>query len=100
MTGRYAFKMFLNPGCAEHRRRHDVICPELVCLLTEAGVANYIIRFISIRKPRSCSPFWSAVRTIGWKHLPDQPVMRRWWGSHEGHHAHASRRLTGLDPAH
>jgi L-rhamnose mutarotase len=46
MTGRYAFKMFLNPGCAaEHRRRHDVIWPELVRLLTEAGVANYSIHF-------------------------------------------------------
>jgi L-rhamnose mutarotase len=42
MTERYAFKMILNPGCAaEYRRRHEVIWPELVCLLTEAGVASY-----------------------------------------------------------
>jgi L-rhamnose mutarotase len=46
MTGHFAFKMFLNPGCAaEHRRRRDVIWLELVCLLTEDGVANYSIHF-------------------------------------------------------
>jgi len=27
--------------------------------------------------------------------LPDHPVMRRLVGSHDGHHAHPSRRLAG-----
>ncbi len=41
---RYAFKMFLEPGCAgEHRARHDVIWPELAALLRGAGISNYSI---------------------------------------------------------
>jgi L-rhamnose mutarotase len=44
MSRRYAFKMFLNRGCAaEYRRRHDAIWPELAGLLGEAGVSNYSI---------------------------------------------------------
>ena len=99
MTERYAFKMFLKPGCAaEYRRRHDVIWPELVCPLTEAGVANY-----SIHLDQETSIQFVFLERGGdhrMEALPNHPVMRRWWGSHEGHHAHASRRLTGLDPAH
>ena len=38
MTERYAFKMFLNPGCAdEYRRRHDALWPELANLLRRRG---------------------------------------------------------------
>ena len=41
---RYAFKMFLNPGCAEeYKRRHDEIWPALAALLKEVGVSNYSI---------------------------------------------------------
>jgi L-rhamnose mutarotase len=78
MTERYAFKMFLNPGCAaEYRRRHDAIWPELVCLLTEAGVANY-----SIHLDQETSILFAYLER-GEDHrmeaLPDHPVMRRWW---------------------
>jgi len=77
MTERYAFKMFLNPGCAaEYRRRHDAIWPELVCLLTEAGVANY-----SIHLDQETSILFAYLER-GEDHrieaLPDHPVMRRW----------------------
>ena len=78
MTERYAFKMFLNPGCAaEYRRRHDVIWLELVCLLTEVGVANY-----SIHLDQETSILFAFLER-GEDHrmeaLPDHPVMRRWW---------------------
>jgi L-rhamnose mutarotase len=77
MTERYAFKMFLNPGAAEHRRRHEAIWPELVCLLTEAGVTNY-----SIHLDQETSILFAYLES-GEDHrmeaLPDHPVMRRWW---------------------
>ena len=78
MTERYPFKMFLNPGCAaEHRRRHDAIWPELVCLLTKAGVANY-----SIHLDQETSILFAYLER-GEDHrmevLPGHPVMRRWW---------------------
>jgi len=67
--------MFLNPGCAaEYRRRHEVIWPELVCLLTEAGVAIHLDQETSTL---------FAYLELGEEHrmeaLPDHPVMRRWW---------------------
>ncbi len=78
MTERYAFKMFLNPGCvAEYRRRHDAIWPELVRLLGEAGVANY-----SIHLDQETSTLFAYLER-GEDHsmqmLADDPVMRRWW---------------------
>jgi L-rhamnose mutarotase len=78
MTERYAFKMFLNPGCAaEYRRRHDAIWPELARLLGEAGVANY-----SIHLDQETSILFAYLER-GEDHrmntLPDHPVMRRWW---------------------
>jgi L-rhamnose mutarotase len=79
MTERYAFKMFLNPGCAEeYRRRHDAIWPELVPLLIEAGIANYSIHL------DSDTSILFAYLERGEGHrmdaLSDHPVMRRWWG--------------------
>lgn len=39
-----AFKMKLNPGCAdEYKRRHNQIWPELKTLLHAAGVSDYTI---------------------------------------------------------
>lgn len=41
---RFAFKMFLKPGCeAEYQRRHAALWPELRKGLAEAGVRNYSI---------------------------------------------------------
>ena len=40
-TEKFAFRMFLNPGCvAEYKKRHDAIWPELVELLKTAGVSK------------------------------------------------------------
>src|SRR4051812_27978995 len=78
MTERYAFKMFLNPGCsAEYRRRHDAIWPELAQLLRDTGVANY-----SIHLDEDASILFGYLersRDHRMDLLPDHPVMRRWW---------------------
>jgi L-rhamnose mutarotase len=78
MSRRYAFKMFLNRGCAaEYRRRHDAIWPELAGLLGEAGVSNY-----SIHLDEETSILFAYLersedhRMVA---LADHPVMRRWW---------------------
>jgi len=43
-TEKYAFRMFLNPGCvAENQKRHDEIWPELVTLLQATGISDYSI---------------------------------------------------------
>jgi L-rhamnose mutarotase len=75
---RYAFKMFLNPGCAdEYRRRHDAIWPELSRLLGEVGIANY-----SIYLDAETSVLFAYLER-GEDHrmetLAEHPVMRRWW---------------------
>jgi L-rhamnose mutarotase len=75
---RVAFKMQLKSGYeAEYRKRHDEIWPELVGLLSEAGISDYSI-FLD---PETLSLF--AVQKVesgrepDW--LPSQAVMRRWW---------------------
>ena len=41
---RFAFKMFLKPGCEEeYERRHAALWPELIRQIKEAGVQNYSI---------------------------------------------------------
>src|SRR5471030_2774429 len=78
MTERFAFKMFLNPGCAaEYRRQHDAIWPELASLLSEAGVANYSIHL----DEETSTLFAYLERREGhtMEALPFHPVMRRWW---------------------
>lgn len=43
---RFAFKMYLKPGCEkEYERRHAAIWPELKRQITESGVRNYSIFF-------------------------------------------------------
>lgn len=77
-TEKYAFRMFLNPGCvAEYKKRHDAIWPELSALLTEAGVRDYsiyldeehLVLFAVLRRPLNHSM----------DALPQNPVMQRWW---------------------
>lgn len=41
---RYAFKMFLKPGCEkEYERRHAALWPELKRQIKDAGIQNYSI---------------------------------------------------------
>jgi L-rhamnose mutarotase len=78
MIERFAFKMFLNPGCAaEYRRRHDAIWPELADLLREAGATNY-----SIHLDEETSILFAYLerrQDHAMEALPGHPIMRRWW---------------------
>jgi L-rhamnose mutarotase len=75
---KFAFKMRLNAGMEdEYKRRHDVIWPELVTLLHEAGITDY-----SIHLDRETGILFGVLwRTADHRMdaLPDHPVMRRWW---------------------
>ena len=73
-----AMRMQLKPGCAaEYERRHDEIWPELVGVLTKAGLYDYSI-FLD---PDELTLF--AVMRLGPEFSDDDlsghPVMRRWW---------------------
>ncbi len=75
---RYAFKMHLNPGAdAEYKRRHDLIWPELMELLHEAGIRNY-----SIHLDAATNILFAYLERSDdhrMDDLPRHPVMRRWW---------------------
>jgi len=75
---KYAFKMLLNPGCAdEYKRRHDAIWPELVALLKEAGVSDYSIHL----DEETGILFGVLWRTEGhgMDALPQHAIMQKWW---------------------
>lgn len=75
---KYAFKMNLNPGmAAEYKKRHDEIFPELLALLSEAGVTDY-----SIYLDEETNILFGVMRRRkdhAMENLPDHPVMQRWW---------------------
>ncbi len=77
-TEKYAFRMFLNPGCvAEYKKRHDEIWPELSALLKEAGVSDY-----SIYLDEEHHVLFAVLRRAvdhTMDALPSHPVMQRWW---------------------
>ncbi|NRB20954.1 MAG: L-rhamnose mutarotase [Rhodobacteraceae bacterium] len=78
MTGRFVFRMRLNPGKAdEYQRRHDQIWPELVRLLGEAGVSDYSIHL----DEETGLLIGVLIRTEdhGMDNLPDHPIMQKWW---------------------
>lgn len=73
-----AFKMFLHPGQeAEYRRRHDMIWPELVKLLRDAGVRDYFIWL-----DRGTNILFATLHRPNLHHmddLPKDPLMQKWW---------------------
>lgn len=75
---KYAFRMFLHPGCvAEYKQRHDEIWPELVALLKSAGVSDY-----SIYLDEEHHTLFAVLRRTpdhAMDSLPQHPVMQRWW---------------------
>lgn len=79
MSGeKIAFRMFLKPGCAaEYKRRHDAIWPELLALLSAAGVSDYSIYLDEEHQQL----FATLRRSPGHRMdaLPGQPLMQRWW---------------------
>lgn len=75
---KYAFKMHLKPGSERaYERAHDEIWPELVELLTQAGVSDYSIHL----DPETHTLFAVLWRTADhqMERLPESPLMRRWW---------------------
>jgi L-rhamnose mutarotase len=75
---KYAFRMRLNPGRAEeYKRRHDAIWPELVALLTEAGVSDYSIH-LDTETNFLFGVLWRC-DDHRMDDLPNHPVMKRWW---------------------
>lgn len=73
-----AFTMKLHPGCAgEYRRRHAQIWPELVSLLREHGIREYLI-FLD-----EATGTLFAVQQVEEVEvslpLDQDPLMRRWW---------------------
>ncbi|WP_394789993.1 L-rhamnose mutarotase [Rhodoferax sp.] len=75
---KFAFRMFLNPGCvAEYKKRHDEIWHELADLLKTAGVSDY-----SIYLDEEHHVLFAVLRRTpehGMNELPQHPVMQRWW---------------------
>ena len=78
MSEKFAFRMFLNPGCvAEYKKRHNEIWPELTALLKTTGISDYSI-FLDEEHHLL---FAVLRRTAGHRmaDLPQHPVMQRWW---------------------
>jgi L-rhamnose mutarotase len=75
---RHAFKMYLNPGMkAEYKKRHDEIWPELVVLLSQAGISNYSIHFDD--ETNILYGYLERADNHAVDDLPNQPVMKKWW---------------------
>ena len=73
-----AFRMFLNPGCAqEYKARHDALWPELHALLKSAGVSDYSIFLDAEHHVLYATLKRTAMHTMD--ALPAHPVMQRWW---------------------
>ena len=79
MTKRFAFKMFLKPGCEEeYQKRHAAIWPELVKMIKEQGVGNYSIYWDKdtniLFGYQECSGAGSSQDTDA-----VDPITQRWW---------------------
>lgn len=78
MPDKFAFKMKLNPGMRdEYKRRHDAIWPELIELVSDAGLTDYSIHF----DEETDSLFAVVWRSDDHKmdELKHSPLMQKWW---------------------
>lgn len=76
---RFAFKMFLKPGCEEeYQRRHAAIWPELCRHIQESGIKNY-----SIFWDKDTNILFSYQEVEGEANSQDvegaDEITRRWW---------------------
>ena len=75
---RFAFKMFLKPGCEdEYERRHAALWPELKRQIEEAGVGNY-----SIYWDRDTNLLFAYQEIEGEQSSQDMgadEVTKKWW---------------------
>ena len=73
-----AFRMLLRPGQQDaYRKRHDMIWPELVEVLREAGISDYWIFFEE--NTDSLFAILKHSPAYDMNELSKQPVMIRWW---------------------
>jgi L-rhamnose mutarotase len=75
---RLAFKMKLNPGCAEeYKKRHDAIWPELKALLKDTGISDY-----SIFLDEQTNTLFAVQKQSGDSSSQDlgkTEIVRKWW---------------------
>ena len=75
---RVGFKMKLHEGKREeYKKRHDEIWPELVTLLKDTGISDYVI-FLD-DETNDLIGFLKVNNEDALTHLPDHPVMQKWW---------------------
>ena len=75
---RVAFKMKLYKGQEdEYKKRHDELWPELQQLLKDTGISDYSI-FLD-ESTGSLFGVLKAANILDLDHLPDNPVMQKWW---------------------
>jgi len=75
---RKAFKMKLLAGySAEYKKRHDEIWPDLVRLLSEAGISDYTI--VLDEETGTLFAQQKLTDQNGSEQLPNHPLMRKWW---------------------
>lgn len=74
-----AFTMRLKPGvAAEYERRHDELWPDLAAALKDAGISDYSI-YLGPDERTLFAVLWRT-DDHGMAALPEQDVMKRWWG--------------------
>jgi L-rhamnose mutarotase len=75
---RTAFKMKLNPGCAEeYKKRHDEIWPELESLLRQSGIKDF-----SIFLDEETDTLFAVQKQSGSassQDLGSEPIVQKWW---------------------
>jgi L-rhamnose mutarotase len=75
---RFGFTMQLLPGKADvYKERHDAIWPELMTLLTQAGISDYSIFLDEHSGKLFASLCFESQDKLD--ELPNQPIMQRWW---------------------
>ena len=75
---RFAFKMFLKPGCEkEYAKRHAAIWPELVKMIKEAGVGNYSIYWD--KDTNILFAYQEVEGDEGSQDLGGNPIVQKWW---------------------
>ena len=77
---RFAFKMFLKPGCEEeYQKRHAAIWPELVKMIKDSGVGNYSIYWDKetniLFGYQECAGDTTSQDTEGGV----DPITQKWW---------------------
>lgn len=75
---RFGFKMLLNAGMAdEYKRRHDEIFPELLALLSNAGITDYSI-FLDEETNILFGVMWRS-KNHQMSGLSSTDIVKKWW---------------------